>query len=358
MVHFKHNKVPIQRVDNDLSISEQNLAFIAFSEMLSKVLEKANYFQFLDVCDTKFQFKLNSIYREIVPRWHFAMLNDIERNDAFEAAIVKAVNRNSKVLDVGSGSGLLAMIAARSGANSVVSCEAVSSVAYLARKIVALHGFEKQIKIVPKYSNELIVGEDLPERADILVTETVDCGLVGEGIVAIIRHARQSLLKEDAVIIPAGATIKFALLESSRVNNLNFVSNASGFDVSAFNAFSTLGYFPVRLNTWPYRLLSQPSTAFEFDFYQDSLEPSHRRKFIEVKQSGTCHGIVFWFELNLDNEIVYSNSIKNENSHWMQAVQCFKTPITVLQNESLEFEISQCDSNIYFQYIKCVNTNN
>lgn len=355
MVYLEQIQSLTQEINKCSSIDKQNLVFTAFLELVSKCSEKTQILKNSDFLDTKFQFELNSIYRQIVPRWHFAMLNDVERNNAFETAIEKVVTQDCTVLDVGSGSGLLAMIAARVGAKSVVSCESVGSIAYLAQKIVALNGLEEQINIVPKYSYELVVGKDLHERADILVTETVDCGLVGEGILPIIRHARQSLLKEDAVIIPARATIKFALLESSTVHKSNFVSNASRFDVSTFNMFSTLGYFPVRLNTWPYRLLSQPSTAFEFDFRQDSLEPSRRRKIVEVKQSGICHGIVFWFELDLGNGVVYSNSIENKKSHWMQAVQCFEKPITILQDELLEFEISQSDTNIEFRYTKCFN---
>src|SRR5262249_45946357 len=51
-----------------------------------------------------------------VPRWHFAMLNDSERNDALAVALERVVRPGSHVLDIGSGSGLLAMVAARAGA--------------------------------------------------------------------------------------------------------------------------------------------------------------------------------------------------------------------------------------------------
>ena len=130
-------------------------------------------------------------WQSIIPRWHFAMLNDVDRNHAFETAIKYVVHPNSTVLDIGAGSGLLAMMAARHGASYVTSCEMIQPIAHIAQKIIAINGFQDQIKIVPKKSDELIVGLDLPKRADLLITETVDCGLVGEGILPIIRHARQ-----------------------------------------------------------------------------------------------------------------------------------------------------------------------
>ncbi|GAB1538560.1 hypothetical protein NUACC21_12220 [Scytonema sp. NUACC21] len=290
-------------------------------------------------------------WQSLIPRWHFAMLNDVERNKAFETAIKHIVRPNCTVLDIGAGSGLLAMMAARHGA-SVTSCEMIQPIAQMAKKIIAINGFKDQIKIVSKKSDDLVVGLDLAQRADVLITETVDCGLVGEGILPIIRHARQALLTPDATIVPAKAVVKFSLLESHLVHNLNFASDATNFDVSPFNVFSTSGYFPVRLWIWPHRLLSKPTTAFEFDFRVDSLKPRQKEICVQVQHNGTVHGVVFWFELDLGNGVVLSNAVNNEKSHWMQAVQCFEQPMIVQKDELLKLMVRQSDTNIDFQITK------
>ncbi|NEN96632.1 MAG: SAM-dependent methyltransferase [Moorea sp. SIO3I7] len=288
-------------------------------------------------------------WESVIPRWHFAMLNDVERNQAFETAIKHVVSPNRRVLDIGAGSGLLAMIAARHGASYVTSCEMVQPIAHVANKIIALNGFQDHIKIVAKKSQDLVVGLDLAQRADILITETVDCGLVGEGILPIIRHARQALLTPDATIIPAKAVVKFSLLESHLVHNLNLAFDSASFDVSPFNVFSTVGYFPVRLRIWPHRLLSKPTTALKFDFQVDSLEPRQKEISVQVEHNGTVHGVVFWFELDLGNGVVLSNAVDNQKSHWMQAVQCFEEPINVQKGNVLNLTIQQSDTNIDFQ---------
>ena len=73
------------------------------------------------------------------------MLNDTTRNDAFERAIKAAVareGRHARILDIGAGSGLLSMMAARVGASNIVACERVPIIAEAAERIVALNGLD------------------------------------------------------------------------------------------------------------------------------------------------------------------------------------------------------------------------
>ncbi|BAY78024.1 type 12 methyltransferase [Nostoc linckia NIES-25] len=332
-----------------LQLQQQSLIPLALLQQMSEDMEKILAF---DKSKINLHLGFSQVYRKLIPRWHFAMLNDVERNKAFEAAIKHVVRPNCTVLDIGAGSGLLAMMAARHGASYVTSCEMMQPIAHIANKIIGINGFEDRIKIVPKKSDNLVVGLDLAKRADVLITETVDCGLVGEGILPTIRHARQALLTPDARIIPAKAVVKFSLLESSLVHNLNFASEAADFDVSPFNIFSTAGYFPVRLWIWPHRLLSKPTTAFEFDFRVDPLKSRQKEISVEAEHKGTVHGVVFWFELDLGNGVILTNAVDNEKSHWMQAVQCFEKPMIVEQGELLKLTVRQSDTNIDFQMNK------
>ena len=69
---------------------------------------------------------LRNVYRDVVPGWHFAMMGDRQRNDAYEAAINRAAP-GRRVLDIGTGAGLLAMMAARAGAAQVTTAKRSSS---------------------------------------------------------------------------------------------------------------------------------------------------------------------------------------------------------------------------------------
>ena len=114
---------------------------------------------------------LRFLHQRMIPRWHFSMLNDKGRNEAYDRALRTLVKPGDLVLDIGAGSGLLAMMAVRAGAGHVVSCEMIKPLADKAVEIVARNGMSQQITVVAKKSTQLLVGGDLPERADLLVAE-------------------------------------------------------------------------------------------------------------------------------------------------------------------------------------------
>lgn len=74
-------------------------------------------------------------------------------------------------------------MAARCGADSIVACEAFKPMAECCAKVLQANGVADKIKLIPKRSTELTVGEDgdMTERANILVTEVFDTELIGEG---------------------------------------------------------------------------------------------------------------------------------------------------------------------------------
>jgi type II protein arginine methyltransferase len=265
----------------------------------------------------------------MIPRWHFPMLNDLARTDAFAEALARAMPIGAHVLDIGSGTGLLAMMAVRAGAAMVTTCEVNPVLAELTRQIVARHGLSDVITVIPRQSTDLRVGVDLPRRADLIVTEIVDCGLVGEGLLPTVRHAREHLLGPDGQLIPESARMVGALVGGEAIERLNRVRTVAGFDVSLFNAVATPGHFPIRLATWPHRVLSEPMELASFDLANDPLTDGHTCPEIPVTASGEAHALVVWFEMTLGKGVTLSNSLDHPTSHWMQACVPLPAPIPV-----------------------------
>ncbi|GAA2804538.1 50S ribosomal protein L11 methyltransferase [Saccharopolyspora taberi] len=284
-----------------------------------------------------------------IPTWHFPMLNDGERNACYERAIRAAVRPGDLVLDIGAGSGLLAMIAASCGARQVVSCEVVPQIADVAREIVRANGCDDVVTIVNKRSTDLVVGEDLPARADVVVTETVDFGLLGEGILPAMRHARTCLAGPDASIIPFGATLIGAPVESAALCGLNHVTTACGYDVSLFNEFAQPGYIEARLAEHVHRLIAEPRPLASFDFGSDPLTADVRTTEFTAETSGRCDGVVFWFELALDTRTGLSNSPERHDSHWPQSFFRFAEPLAVELGTRVAVAASWSDHSIAFE---------
>ena len=92
--------------------------------------------------------------------------------------------------------------------------------AELAKQVISANPPSKcQIRVVPKSSMELVVDptagdcHHLPAKVDIVVSEILDHGLIGEGLIPTMRHAFEHLLQPGAVVVPARAVV-FAQLVS------------------------------------------------------------------------------------------------------------------------------------------------
>ena len=277
--------------------------------------------------------------RRTIPRWHFAMLNDHERNDALAVAMERRIVPGSSVLDIGSGTGLLAMMAVRAGAGHVVSCETNRVMAEIAREVIASHRMSDAITIIAKRSTDLRVGHDLDKPADFIVSEIVDCGLIGEGLLPTMAHAREHLLAPGGQILPTSARIFGFLLDSPVAANLNRTSTAGGFDVRLLNAVATQSHFPIRLNTWPHRILSETVELARFDLLDGSLDNDSREISLPVTSSGIAQSLVAWFEMDLGAGVVVRNSPDNVSSHWMQALVPFPQPMTVTEGTTVTVEV-------------------
>ncbi|MCA1196393.1 50S ribosomal protein L11 methyltransferase [Sphingomonas sp. R647] len=239
-----------------------------------------------------------------VHSWHFVIPRDRARNDAYEQALQRAIRPGCRVLEIGTGSGLLAMMAARAGA-TVVTCEADPAIASAAREVVAANGYADRVTVVNKHSTALDPAREMGGLADILVSEIVSNDLLSEGVLAAHEDAVKRLLAPNGVVIPPRGTIRVALARDLR-NSASRLGDTNGFDLSRFNRLAAPNEM-IRVGMEQVELCSDPVDLFSFDFATAEPRKPERREFDIASQGGRVDGIVQWIALEMDAVGWYEN---------------------------------------------------
>jgi tetratricopeptide (TPR) repeat protein len=271
------------------------------------------------------------VLNRLVPQWHVPMMNEPRRNNAYFAALKSAITPDSDVFEIGTGSGLLAMMAAKLGANRVTTCEAVALIAKTAQRIVTDNGYEKSVKVISKRSADVEVGEDLPQKADILVSEIFSSELIGEYVLPSIEDAKRRLLKPEGRIIPAAGSIMIALFGGYDLGRNLKVEDSFGFKLQHFNSIVS-DKQPIRRDDLDVEMLSDDTEAFRFDFENSTFFPSQNKMLrIPIRNSGRCYGVIQWMRLQMDKEVVFENhpSEKSSVSNWQRCAYVFPESIDV-----------------------------
>ena len=124
------------------------------------------------------------------------MINDIERNEAYFNALKQVIVPNeSLVVDLGAGLMLLSMISKRLGAKAVIAIERNKDIVHIAKEILALNNMT--IRIIEEESFFVDIDrQQIPRQPDILVSETLDGWIIGEGFLSSLNdfRSRQVLL--------------------------------------------------------------------------------------------------------------------------------------------------------------------
>ena len=255
--------------------------------------------------------------RALPPPWHCSMLADTSRNALYRQAIEAAIRPGTLALDIGTGSGLLAMMAARGGAEKVVACEADPQLADVAKQIVALNGFSDRISVIARRSTDLKLGVDLPRRADLVLSEIFSADLIGEGVIPTMHHAIAELAAPGARVIPARAQVYGTLVNVPELRITNPVGRVDGFDLSPFERFRNKAEgMNVFLPSEEHALLSEPTELFTFDFTRPIEFEGERSVAFRATAASAVHAVVMWYRVELDAERAGSTRPGGELKHW------------------------------------------
>jgi len=327
-------------------------------------------------------------YNQELARAAFAdMLHDSERNQLYRAGLKAAIRAKKEageevhVLDIGTGTGLLSMMAAAEGVDSITACEEFLPMAACAEKVIKQNGFEGKIKLVRKRSTELQVGPglDMERRANILVTEVFDTELIGEGAIGTYNHAAANLLTKDRIVVPGVARVWAQAVSSPRcaawarplpvhLGNDCALQPPS----SSGSAGSSLALHDLQLSQLDpseFIPLTEPVVVFQMDLACTQAPISLAEQKVATAPaiaSGPCDAIFMWWDCWTDPDcsVLLScapafASPHHEKSkdkipwrdHWMQAVYYPQSRTVATKGEPVSLVACHDEYSMWFDLI-------
>lgn len=234
------------------------------------------------------------------------MLNDRVRTEAFLRAIRSTVRPGDVVLDLGTGTGVLAIEAAKAGGR--VYAMEMTSMADVAEQMYRANGVQDRITLLRGMST----GLELPEKADVLVTEIIGDGPLDERVLECVADARRRLLKPDARIIPQELSVYLMALSVPddlkdhhifSTSNIARWSGAYGIDFSAAaQACEEHDLLGVRISTADFlrcKPVSSLALVRHFDLRAVSEVAVQEMVRIPMNTSGMLDGFVCSFDLTV-----------------------------------------------------------
>jgi len=261
---------------------------------------------------------------------HRSMICDRVRTGAFRRAIDSVVRPGDIVLDVGAGTGILSLFAARAGAARVYAVER-TTVAVLAQELVAANGFAETVQVIQGD----IMDIELPERVDVIVSEWLGGFGIDEGMLAPVIAARDRWLRPGGVMIPRSVTAWAGLVHDRRLGETlgSLRDDPYGLRLDALvemtvNEILYSGTFR-HLEEGDRR--SEPGRLWTTDAELIPLEqaqaPHEAETLLPVRDPGTANALALWFSADLAPGISLSIGPGDPPTHWGMTTAPLRSPV-------------------------------
>lgn len=266
------------------------------------------------------------------------MVFDAVRNTAYARAIRDAVRPGCTVLDLGAGLGIHGLLAAAAGAGKVILLDP-SPVVELAADIARKNGISGQVEIIRKSIAEV----DSLAPVDLIVSVFAGNFLLSEDLLPYLFSARERFLKPGGAMIPGMARMKAALLCAGEYYEKHVVRWSQPIldvDFSPIRRFAANTIYYDSAATVGGQLLSQPVQLQALDFTTAKVAECRSQVEIPVERSGTCHGLLGWFDLQLGDAWL-STGPDAEPMHWSVAFLPLDPPLELTVGETLQLELDR-----------------
>lgn len=278
------------------------------------------------------------------------MVKDTVRVFSYKTAITNQV-KNKRVIDLGCGTGILSIFAAKAGASSVVAIEE-SYIASLAQEMFKSNKIDHLVKLYNSNSKDVVIDK----KADVLIHEIIGMDPLDENILIYIEDAKKRFLNKNGIMIPSRMEICCIAYEDELRGKIEseaaLLGDLYGVDFSSYvSKVKLTNEIEIdrnnekikNQNLFGKKIISNEVLLYDLNFSDDNLYKALKKKKVSFKmnQDGTISGVLIYFKAHLSKEIILSTSPFAPNTHWGQKNKLFANFRQAKKNSivNLEFEI-------------------
>ncbi len=232
------------------------------------------------------------------------MIADRARMEAYTQALRMAVRPGSVVVDLGTGTGIFALLACQFGARRVYAIEPNDAI-QVAREIAAANGCADRIEFLQSVSLQATI----PEKADVIVSDLHGLlPLAGRHIPAI-ADARRRFLAPGGKMIPLRDILWAAGVDAPELYADvvgPWEDKRHGLEMEAARRMAANSFCKGRVK--PDQVLLPPQRWTTLDYTTIENPDQAGRLSWTVTRPGTVHGIVVWFDAVLAEGVGFSNA--------------------------------------------------